>query len=52
MVSHLVELLGKDMAKDYRPLVDFIIDENKKLHEAEQEAKQESKKATKQAEKM
>lgn len=49
--KRLVELLGKDMAKDYRPLVDFIIDENKKLHEAEQKAKQESKKATKQAEK-
>ena len=33
--KRLVELLGKDMAKDYRPLVDFIIEENKKLHEAE-----------------
>ena len=33
--KRLVELLGKDMAKDYRPLVDFIIEENKKLHESE-----------------
>lgn len=32
--KRLVELLGKDMAKDYRPLVDFIIEENKKLHES------------------
>lgn len=46
--KRLVELLGKDMAEEYRPLVDFIIDENKKLHEAEQKASQESKKATKQ----
>jgi hypothetical protein len=46
--KRLVELLGKDMAEDYRPRVDFIIDENKKLHEAEQKASQESKKATKQ----